>query len=225
MLDRLSDVFRVDYHNWWLVAFYLLLAGGFIYGVLRPRTRTEWRSLGLAQAFVVALYAEMYGLPLTMYGVAWLTGKTEFASDHFHGHAWAYLLGWDETGAVVLTFVGNALVALGGLIALLGWRQVHRARGGLVRDGLYRRIRHPQYTGFFLFLIGSLVNWPTLPTLVMFPILLWVYWRLALAEERDVANAFSDDYQRYRRTTGMFLPRRSAKPGPLAQGTVQSPQP
>ncbi len=225
MFQRLSDVFRIDYHNWWLVVFYLLLAGGFIYGVLRPRTRTEWRSLGLAQAFVVALYAEMYGLPITMYGVAWLTGKTDFANDHFHGHAWAYLLGWDETGAVVLTFVGNALVALGGLIALLGWRQVHRAKGGLVRDGLYRRIRHPQYTGFFLFLIGSLVNWPTLPTLVMFPILLWVYWRLALTEERDVANAFCDDYQSYRRTTGMFLPRWNAKSGPLNSETVQSPQP
>ena len=225
MFQRLSDVFRIDYHNWWLVVFYLLLAGGFIYGVLRPRTRTEWRSLGLAQAFIVALYAEMYGLPLTMYGLAWLTGKTDFATDHFHGHAWAYLLGWDETGAVVLTFVGNALVALGGLVALLGWRQVHRAKGGLVREGLYRRIRHPQYTGFFLFFIGSLVNWPTLPTLVMFPILLWVYWRLALAEERDVANAFSGDYQRYRRTTGMFLPRWNAKSGPLNSETLQSPQP
>ncbi len=225
MLDRLSEVFQVDYHNGWLVAFYLLLAGGFIYGVLRPRSRTEWRSLGLAQAFVVALYAEMYGLPLTMYGLAWLTGKTEFASDHFHGHAWAYLLGWGETGAVALTVVGNALVALGGLIALLGWRQVHRAKGGLVREGLYRRIRHPQYTGFFLFLIGSLANWPTLPTLVMFPILLWVYWRLALAEEREVAKAFSGDYQRYRRTTGMFLPRWNAKSGALPPKPVQRPQP
>ena len=222
MLDRLSAVFRIDYHNWWLVAFYLLLAGGFIYGVLRPRSRTEWRSLGLAQAFVVALYAEMYGLPLTMYGVAWLTGKTEFASDHFHGHAWAYLLGWDETGAIAMTIVGNALVALGGLIALLGWRQVHRAKGGLVREGLYRRIRHPQYTGFFLILIGSLVNWPTLPTLVMFPILIGVYWRLALAEERDVAGAFSEEYRRYQRATGMFLPRWIAAAG---SATEQPSQP
>ena len=65
----------------------------------------------------------------------------------------------------------------------------------------------PQYTGFFLILIGSLVNWPTLPTLVMFPILIGVYWRLALAEERDVAGAFSEEYRRYQRATGMFLPR------------------
>lgn len=158
MAERFGAVFRIGYHNPALVGIYLLLVGGFIYGVLRPRSSAEWRSLGVAQAFVVALYAEMYGLPLTMFGLAWLTGRTDFASDHFHGHAWAYLLGWGETGAVTLTILGNLLVAAGGLLALAGWRQIHRGGGQLVCTGLYRRIRHPQYTGFFLFLTGSIVN-------------------------------------------------------------------
>ena len=210
MAGRFAELFRIGYHNPWLVAGYLVLAGGFIYGVLRPRSKAEWRSLGVAQAFVVALYAEMYGLPLTMYGLAWITGRAEFATDHFHGHAWAYLFGWGETGALVLTLLGNALVAAGGGVALMGWRQIHRAQGGLVRVGLYRRIRHPQYTGFFLFLFGSLVNWPTLPTVLMFPVLLWLYVRLARQEERDAARNFGAEYDRYRAETGMFLPKNGA---------------
>lgn len=206
-MERLTEVFRIDYHNGWLVAAYLVLVGGFVYGLLQPRSRREWRSLGLAQAFVVALYAEMYGLPLTAYGLTLLTGQSEWSQDHFHGHAWAYIFGWGETGAIVLTIVGNAGIVLGAVLAVLGWRQVHAARGGLVRDGLYRSIRHPQYTGFFCFLLGSLINWPTALTLLMFPLLLVVYDRLARAEEADAEHQFGIEYQKYRQRTGRFLPR------------------
>ena len=71
-------LFRIGYDNWFLVAFYVLLMGVFLIGILRPRRRTEWRAAGMAQGWVIALYAEMYGLPLTMYLVAWLTGQTEY---------------------------------------------------------------------------------------------------------------------------------------------------
>jgi methanethiol S-methyltransferase len=200
-------MFRVDYHQWPLAAAYVVILGVFLYGILRPRRRVEWRSAGVAQAFVVALYAEMYGLPLTMYLVAWLTGRTEFAQDHFHGHAWAYLLGWGETGAIVFDLIGQMLIVAGAAVTLAGWRQIHRARGGMVRGGLYRFVRHPQYTGFFLFLTGSLVNWPTLPTLLMLPVLVWVYHRLARTEEAEAEAAYGDAYRDYRRCTGMFFPR------------------
>ena len=204
---NLRDVFRIDYYNWPLVVFYLVLLSIFLFGVLRPRSKLEWRSAGVAQAFIIALYAEMYGLPLTMYGLAWATGKTEFAQDHFHGHAWAYLLGLGDQGAIVFDLMGQTLIVIGVALAMIGWRQVHRAKGGIVREGLYRRIRHPQYTGFFLFLTGSLLNWPTLPTLIMFPLLLWTYYRLAKSEERDAQAAYGDAYDNYRISTGMFLPK------------------
>jgi protein-S-isoprenylcysteine O-methyltransferase Ste14 len=202
--------FRIGYHNWFLVAFYIIVVGVFLFGILRPRKRSEWRSAGMAQAWVIALYAEMYGLPLTMYLVAWLTGKSAYVDDHFRGHAWAYLMGWGETGAIVFDVVGQLLIAAGAILAIIGWRQVYRGRGEMVTTGLYRRVRHPQYTGFLLFLLGSVVNWPTLLTLVMLPLLMWTYYRLARMEEADAIAAYGDAYRDYMKTTGMFLPRFSA---------------
>jgi protein-S-isoprenylcysteine O-methyltransferase Ste14 len=201
------EPFLIRYGNWPLAGLYILLGAGFLYGLLRPRRKADWRSAGAAQAFVIALYAEMYGLPLTMYLAAWLTGRTEFAQDHFHGHAWAYLFGWGDLGAVILDVLGQMLLVAGAVLALVGWRQIHRGNGALVSTGLYRRIRHPQYTGFFLFLLGSVVNWPTLPTLLMLPFLLGAYYRLARREEAEAQATFGQRYEQYRRQTGMFLPR------------------
>lgn len=198
---------RIGYHNWWLVAFYVVVVGVFVFGILRPRRRTAWRSAGMAQGWVIALYAEMYGLPLTMYLVAWLTGKSEYATDHFRGHAWAYLFGWGDTGAIVCDVVGQLLIVAGAGLGLAGWRQIYRGEGELVKTGLYRRIRHPQYTGFYLFLVGSVVNWPTLISLLMLPVLFVVYYRLAKAEEGDALAQFGDEYRRYQATSGMFWPR------------------
>ncbi len=76
----------------------------------------------------------------------------------------------------------------------------------MAQTGLYRYIRHPQYTGFFLFLLGSIINWPTIPTLVTLPVLWWVYLRLAKAEERDAIDKFGDQYRRYMSETGRFVP-------------------
>jgi protein-S-isoprenylcysteine O-methyltransferase Ste14 len=152
----------------------------------------------------------MYGLPLTMYGLAAVTGQAEYTSNHFRGHAWAYLFGWGDTGAIVTNVVGQLLIATGAVIALMGWRQIYRGKGGLVATGLYRRIRHPQYTGFFLFLIGSVINWPTLITLVMFPLLCWTYYRLARMEEADALATFGDGYRAYQQRSGMFLPPAAA---------------
>jgi methanethiol S-methyltransferase len=198
---------RIGYHSWWLVAFYIALLGVFLFGILRPRRRAEWRSAGVAQGWVIALYAEMYGLPLTMYLVAWLTGRNDFVTNHFRGHAWAYLFGWGDTGAIVCDVVGQLLIVTGAVLGLIGWRQIYRGDGELVNTGLYRRIRHPQYAGFFLFLLGSILNWPTLITLLMLPVLLTVYYRLAKEEEADALMQFGDEYRRYQRVTGMFWPR------------------
>ncbi len=209
-----NDLLRIGYFNWWLVGIYVLLLSIFLYGVLRPRRKSEWRSAGVAQAWIIALYAEMYGTPLTAYFVmGWLGRSQADAEKHFNGHMWPVLLGVDnaylETVQFWFTVVGQVLIVVGALLAIVGWRQIHRAvrEQRLADSGLYQYIRHPQYTGFFLFLLGSVINWPTIATLITLPVLWWVYLRLAKSEEQDAINEFGDLYLEYMSRTGRFLPR------------------
>lgn len=209
-----TEIFRIGYFNWWLVAAYIVLVGVFVYGILQPRRRSEWRSAGAAQAWVIALYAEMYGLPLTAYlCMNWLGRTQDDAEIHFNGHLWPMLFGAEGTTLIFAQFwctlIGQLLVVSGAILSIIGWRQLHRAvkAGTMATSGLYRWVRHPQYTGFFLFLIGSIINWPTLITVVTMPVLAWVYWKLARSEEQDAIEKFGDSYREYIKTTGAFLPR------------------
>ncbi len=208
-----NEVFNIDYFNWWLVAAYIGLLGVFLYGILRPRRKSEWKSAGAAQAWVIALYAEMYGTPLTAYLVMNLLGRSEQdAERHFNGHLWPIVMGFDsasvEMAQFVFTVVGQTLVLVGALLAIFGWRQIHRAvkSNKMAQTGLYKYVRHPQYTGFFLFLLGSMINWPTLITLLTLPILWLVYLKLARSEEQDAIAVFGDRYRRYMSRTGRFIP-------------------
>ncbi|MCL4181628.1 MAG: DUF1295 domain-containing protein, partial [Verrucomicrobia bacterium] len=115
--------------------------------------------------------------------------------------------GWGDIGAIVCDVIGQWLIVGGAVLGIVGWRQIYRGQGELVCTGLYRRIRHPQYAGFFLFLLGSSINWLTLVTLLMLPVLLVVYYRLAKQEEADALARFGDEYRRYQATSGMFWPR------------------
>ena len=207
-------MFNVDYFNWWLVTVYVIILGVFLFGILQPRKKTEWKSAGVAQAWVIALYAEMYGIPLTAYFVMGLLGRSQAdAEKHFNGHLWPVFLRLDETTTIwaqfVCTVVGQLMILIGACLAIIGWRQLHRAvnSGTMAESGIYKYIRHPQYTGFFLFLLGSVINWPTFPTLLTLPILWVVYLKLANAEENDAIETFGDRYRNYVKRTGRFLPR------------------
>jgi protein-S-isoprenylcysteine O-methyltransferase Ste14 len=206
----MGEWLQVRYYNWWLVGFYVLIVGFFILGILRPRKKAEWRTASIAQAWVIALYAEMYGLPLTMYLMANLLGRSreELIHNHFLGHLWPLVFGSDDPRWMILCdLIGNSLIVAGAVLAVLGWRQIHRGKGKVVSDGIYRHVRHPQYAGFYLVLIGSFINWPTLITLCMLPVLIWLYYRLARTEEAEALAKFGDEYRRYMQHTGMFLPR------------------
>lgn len=208
-----DGLFRIGYFNWFLVVAYVLLVGVFLYGILRPRRKSEWKSAGAAQAWVIALYAEMYGTPLTAYLVmGWLGRTSQDAETHFNGHLWPLIFGVNSSYVEIAQFwsalVGESLIVIGALLAVFGWRQLHKAvrNGEMAQTGLYRYIRHPQYTGFFLFLLGSIINWPTIPTLLTLPVLWWVYLRLAKTEERDAIEKFGDEYRKYMSATGRFVP-------------------
>ncbi len=194
---------------WELTVIMVVVASWVLYRYVAPEGWREWSRAGLVQAFIIALYAEMYGFPLTIYALSGFLGL-DIPWLHESGHLWATLFGFGTVGAMVEMTVGYALVFLGISVLVGGWRQVYRARRErrLATDGMYRAIRHPQYTGIFLALFGQLVHWPTIPTLLLFPVIIWAYARLAAREETEMIRWFGDAYLEYRRHVPAFVPAR-----------------
>ena len=182
---------------------------------LTPVKRREWRSFGLFTAFVVALFTEMYGFPLTIYLLTAVLGSRYPALNpfsHASGHLWITLFGGGAWMSVIIHVISNGLM-LGGLVLMgAGWRRIHAARGELVTDGLYAWMRHPQYTGLYLISVGMLVQWPTIVTVATWPALLLIYYRLARREEREAEAQFGDAYRAYRARVPMFVPRLTRAP-------------
>jgi len=176
------------------------------------RIRKDWRTLGPYTAFIAALFTEMYGFPLTIYLLSgWLAKAVPGVdlSGHDAGHLWFTVLGMKgdpHFGAIHI--VSNVFIIGGFLLLAASWHVLYRAqRLGLVAtSGPYARIRHPQYVAFVVVMFGFLLQWPTLPTVVMFPILVWIYARLARREERDSLARFGTAYADYMAKVPAFLP-------------------
>jgi protein-S-isoprenylcysteine O-methyltransferase Ste14 len=185
----------------------------FAFSFTRPRTGREWRSSGAFSAFLVALFTEMYGFPLTIYLLSGWLGRRAPGVDllsHNTGHLWETLLGWGgDPHLNPLHLLSYALIAAGFVIIARAWDVLYRAQraGRLATTGTYAAVRHPQYDGFVLILLGFLLQWPTVLTLLMFPVLVVMYVRLARREELDARAAFGDAYARYAAVTPAFLPR------------------
>jgi protein-S-isoprenylcysteine O-methyltransferase Ste14 len=197
----------------------------FAFSFVRPRTRRDWRSFGAFSAFLVALFAEMYGFPLTIFLLSgWL--QTRFPGvdwmSHDAGHLLEMLLGWEANphfGPFHLLSFG--FIGGGFWLLAAAWRVLYDAmrRGALATTGPYASVRHPQYVGFILIMFGFLLQWPTLLTLLMFPALTAMYLRLARREEQEVRAQFGAEYDRYAARTPQFFPRLRGR----ASGTPTSP--
>lgn len=206
------------YGLWSLVIINSLVFIIFAFSFVKPRTTRDWRSFGAFSAFIVALFAEMYGYPLTIYFLSgWLTTHypgVDFLS-HDAGHLLEVLFGWRVNPHFGPFHVLSYLFILGGFWLLgAAWDVLYAAQkaGRLAVSGPYGRMRHPQYVGFVLIMFGFLLQWPTLVTLAMFPVLVVMYVRLARSEERDAEAAFGDEYRRYAAVTPAFIPRFHKQP-------------
>jgi len=202
-------VTHYDYGWWASVLFNVVLFGGFVLGFLRPKKHIEWRTLGVFFAFIVALFTEMYGFPLTIYILTSIFQVKLPVADpfsHINGHLLGTLLGLPLWGKLLICQIGGILMLFGLILLGKGWKQIHGARGDLVTSGVYAKIRHPQYLGMFIFSFGLLLQWTTLPGLIMFPVLMYAYYRLALREERVVAEQFGQAYSEYAAHVPRFLP-------------------
>ena len=192
---------------WGIALIVIVLASWFLYRYLAPRTWKEWASASVVQAFIIALYAEMYGFPLTIYLLVRFFGLDQ--SD-LSASLWSTLLGFGETGMIIAMILGYALLFAGVGIFMEGWRELHKAQkeNRLATDRLYGVVRHPQYTGLFLALFGEgIVHWPTVFSVALFPVIVVAYYLLARSEERKVEEEFGDVYRTYRGRVPMFIPR------------------
>lgn len=204
------------YGLWSLVILNSLVFIIFAFSFAPPSNRRDWRSFGAFSAFIIALMTEMYGVPLTIYLLSgWLLTRYPGISLYSHqtGHLWHTLFHlpgdahFDIFHLLSLVFISGGFYLLGA-----AWKVLHRAQQQhqLATSGPYAWVRHPQYDGFILIMVGFLLQWPTLVTLVMFPVLVTMYVRLARLEERDVRTEFGEAYDHYAADVPAFLP---ARPG------------
>ncbi|MBO6825397.1 MAG: isoprenylcysteine carboxylmethyltransferase family protein [Sneathiella sp.] len=214
------------YGLWILVILNSVIFIVFAFSFFKPETKRDWRSFGGFSAFIVALFVEMYGFPLTIYLFSgWLSDT--YPTVNFLSH---------ENGHLLHTFLeleGNAhfdalhitsifMIGAGFMLLSVAWRVLYNAQrdGKLAVSGIYSRIRHPQYVAFVLIMFGFLLQWPTILTVAMFPVLVVMYWRLAVSEEKDSRARFGSAWDVYARHVPAFIPNWSKKFA-LKQGDPQ----
>jgi protein-S-isoprenylcysteine O-methyltransferase Ste14 len=184
----------------------------FAFSFFKPATRRDWRSFGAFSAFIVALFAEMYGFPLTIFLLSgWLQSHFPGVDwwSHDAGHILEMMFGWrinPHFGPFhIASFV---LIGVGFWLISIAWTALHTSqrKHELAMTGAYARVRHPQYVGFILVMLGFLLQWPTLLTLAMFPVLVVMYIRLAKHEERYALATYGDSYRQYMAHVPAFFP-------------------
>lgn len=194
----------------------------FAFSFFRPHTSRDWRSFGAFSAFLVALFTEMYGFPLTIYLLSgWLGNRYPNLAllSHDTGHLWSTILGWKGDPHFTPFHILSYFFIGGGFVLLSSaWEVLYKAQREhqLATSGPYQHLRHPQYLAFILIMLGFLLQWPTLITLLMFPILVAMYLRLAHREEQETLTEFGEEYRRYMNGTGAFFPQFNKMRNPVS---------
>ena len=206
-----SPSFEKWYGNWPAVVISTAVILVSFFFLTRPRRPREWQGAGLATAFFISLFTEMFGIPLTIYLLAPLLGIEPQIFGGNESHLWAFLLFRTgimnlEAGVYLVMVISSGLTIIGFYLLGVGWKKVYHAQGLLVTDGLYDKMRHPQYLGLILIVAAFLIMWPTLITLAVAPFLIIRYALLANEEDRELEEKFGDDFRNYKERVPGFIP-------------------
>jgi len=200
------SVAAMDPHNWvYVTVNFALLSLFLVFTVFRRKVARLPSSIYLA--FIVALYIEMYGFALTMFAISAVFGLAGIAT------FWGFLLpliGLASLNSIfyfIIVPVSNMIILSGIFLVVFGWRRIYKAKDTLVTTGIYAQTRHPQYLGFLLITGGIVFLWPTFSTLLMWPILMFLYYRLAKEEEQRMEEKFEEEYREYKKSVSRFMPR------------------
>ena len=202
-----------DFGLWQLVFINSLIFLFLTFSFFQPKTKWDWRTFGAFSAFVIALFTEMYGFPLTIYLLSgWLVSRFPEVDwfSHNSSHLLQTLSGWQGNAHFGPFHTISNILVLGGLVLMaVSWKVLFKAQRDftIARTGPYARIRHPQYAAFIIIMIGFLLQWPTIPTLIMFPFLVVLYLRLARREEMEALKRFGEQYVQYAENIPRFIPR------------------
>ena len=199
------ETLQSHFHNWFGVLFFVVLYSVVLFFIPFYR-KMDKKPAGTYLAFIIAFAIEMHGIPFSMWVISWIIGKN-LPEGILWGHTLVNSIGfWG-----MYINIGCAIVAL--FLILNGWYNIHKkywsmetGKGSLVKSGVYRFIRHPQYTGLLLLSFGMMAEWATLPMLILYPVMIGMYLRLAKREEKDMLNEFGDEYREYMKETKIFIP-------------------
>jgi protein-S-isoprenylcysteine O-methyltransferase Ste14 len=128
---------------------------------------------------------------------------------HDAGHLWSTIFGFTDDPHFGPLHIASDVLIFGGFVLLsAAWNVLYQAqrRGALATIGAYAYVRHPQYVGFIVIMFGFLLQWPTILTLLMFPLLVAMYVRLARHEEAEARREFCAAYDAYAAVTPGWFP-------------------
>ncbi len=172
-------------------------------GAITATTVIVAESFGFSQrlasvaSFIIGFYIQMQGLAFSAYSLLWLFGENPS--------------GYLEFG-YMLEIPGIAIFALGCALVILGWEKIFDAKNRyLVTDGLYKYIRHPQYLGILVATLGMVVYKFSPISILLWPVLLLIYYRLAKKEEKIMQNIYGAQFLTYKSRVPMLLPLKLRK--------------